>query len=47
MVGTSLASDKELTDFLRSVEKRAFKRTVYAVRDEEAALHRQIRLALG
>jgi RNA polymerase sigma-70 factor (ECF subfamily) len=33
-----LASDKELSDFLRSVEKRAFKRTVYAVRDEEAAL---------
>lgn len=33
-----MASDKELSDFLRSVEKRAFKRTVYAVRDEEAAL---------
>lgn len=27
-----------LSDFLRSVEKRAFKRTVYAVRDEDAAL---------
>ncbi len=38
MVGTSLASDKELTDFLKSVEKRAFKRTVYAVRDDDAAL---------
>lgn len=34
----SLATDKELSDFLKSVEKRAFKRTVYAVRDEEAAL---------
>jgi RNA polymerase sigma-70 factor (ECF subfamily) len=33
-----LASDQELSDFLRSVEKRAFKRTVYAVRDEDAAL---------
>jgi RNA polymerase sigma-70 factor, ECF subfamily len=33
-----LASQKELSDFLKSVEKRAFKRTVYAVRDEEAAL---------
>jgi RNA polymerase sigma-70 factor, ECF subfamily len=33
-----LASDKELSDFLKSVEKRAFKRTLYAVRDEDAAL---------
>lgn len=33
-----LASEKELNDFLQSVESRAFKRTVYAVRDEEAAL---------
>jgi RNA polymerase sigma-70 factor, ECF subfamily len=33
-----LASDKELSDFLKSVEKRAFKRTVYAVRDDDAAL---------
>lgn len=33
-----MASDKELSDFLKSVEKRAFKRTVYAVRDEDAAL---------
>jgi RNA polymerase sigma-70 factor (ECF subfamily) len=33
-----LASDKELSDFLKSVEKRAFKRTVYLVRDEDAAL---------
>ena len=33
-----MASDKELSDFLKSVEKRAFKRVVYAVRDDEAAL---------
>jgi RNA polymerase sigma-70 factor, ECF subfamily len=33
-----LATDKELSDFLKSVEKRAFKRTVYAVRGEDAAL---------
>jgi RNA polymerase sigma-70 factor, ECF subfamily len=33
-----LASEKELSDFLRSVEKRAFKRAFYAVRDDEAAL---------
>jgi RNA polymerase sigma-70 factor, ECF subfamily len=33
-----LATDKELSDFLKSAEKRAFKRTVYAVRDEDAAL---------
>ena len=32
-----MASDKELSDFLKSVEKRAFKRTVYAVRDDEVA----------
>ena len=34
----SLATDKELSDFLKSIEKRAFKRAVYAVRDEDAAL---------
>src|SRR5512138_559937 len=34
----SLATERELSDFLQSVEKRAFKRTVYHVRDEEAAL---------
>ncbi len=34
----ALATDKELTDFLKSVEKRAFKRTVYAVREDDAAL---------
>jgi RNA polymerase sigma-70 factor, ECF subfamily len=33
-----LASDLELSDFLKNVEKRAFKRTVYAVRDDDAAL---------
>lgn len=33
-----VATDQELSNFLRSVEKRAFKRTVYAVRDEDAAL---------
>jgi RNA polymerase sigma-70 factor (ECF subfamily) len=33
-----LATDKELSDFLKSVEKRAFKRAVYSVRDEDAAL---------
>jgi len=33
-----LATEQELSDFLRSVEKRAFKRSVYHVRDEEAAL---------
>ena len=35
---TPLASDKELSDFLKSVDKRAFKRALYAVRDEDAAL---------
>lgn len=33
-----LASDQELSGFLKSVEKRAFKRTLYHVRNEEAAL---------
>lgn len=33
-----MATDKELSDFLKSVEKRAFKRTVYAVRGDDAAL---------
>jgi RNA polymerase sigma-70 factor, ECF subfamily len=33
-----VATDKELADFLRSVEKRAFKRTAYTVRDDDAAL---------
>ncbi len=33
-----MASSKELSDFLRDVERRAFKQTVYAVRDEHVAL---------
>ena len=33
-----LASEHELTEFLKSVEKRAFKRSVYHVRNEESAL---------
>jgi RNA polymerase sigma-70 factor (ECF subfamily) len=33
-----LSTRQELSDFLASVEKRAFKQAVYAVRDDEAAL---------
>ena len=33
-----LATDKELNDFLRSVDRRAFKRTAYLVRNDESAL---------
>jgi len=33
-----LATEQELSDLLRSVEKRAFKRALYHVRDENAAL---------
>ena len=33
-----MATEQELSDFLKSVEKRAFKRSVYHTRDEEAAL---------
>lgn len=33
-----MASSKELSEFLRDVERRAYKQTVYAVRDEHAAL---------
>ena len=33
-----MATDRELSDFLQGVEKRAFKRTVYHVREEESAL---------
>lgn len=33
-----LASDTELSDFLKSTERKAFKRAYYHVRDEEAAL---------
>lgn len=35
---SKLASEKELSDFLKSVEKRAFKRSAYHVRDHDAAL---------
>jgi RNA polymerase sigma-70 factor, ECF subfamily len=37
-VPPALATDQELSSFLKSVEKRAFKRTVYAVRNDDAAL---------
>ncbi|AKJ28493.1 RNA polymerase sigma factor [Caldimonas brevitalea] len=33
-----MASESELTEFLKGVEKRAFKRTLFAVRDTDAAL---------
>jgi RNA polymerase sigma-70 factor (ECF subfamily) len=33
-----LATELELSDFLKSVEKRAFKRSLYHVRNEESAL---------
>ena len=33
-----MATEKELSDFLKQVEKKAFKRTYYHVRDEDAAL---------
>ncbi len=33
-----LATEQELSDFLKSVEKRAFKRSIYHVRNEESAL---------
>jgi len=33
-----MASSQELSDFLHQVERRAFKQTAYAVRDEHAAL---------
>ena len=33
-----MATEQELSDFLQGIEKRAFKRTVYAVRDDDAAL---------
>lgn len=33
-----MATEQELSDFLKSVEKRAFKRSIYHVRDDEAAL---------
>lgn len=34
----TLATERELNDFLKSVERRAFKRSLYHVRDEDAAL---------
>lgn len=33
-----MATEQELSDFLKSVEKRAFKRSIYHVREEDAAL---------
>lgn len=33
-----MSTEQELNDFLKGVERRAFKRTTYAVRDEDAAL---------
>lgn len=33
-----MATERELSDFLKSVEKRAFKRSVYHVRNDESAL---------
>jgi RNA polymerase sigma-70 factor (ECF subfamily) len=33
-----VASEQELSDFLKNTEKRAFKRTLYHVRNEESAL---------
>jgi len=33
-----MATPRELSDFLESVERRAFKQTAYAVRDDHAAL---------
>ncbi len=34
----TLASEQELSDFLKSADRRAFKRVCFAVRDEDAAL---------
>ena len=38
MEETTLASPQQLSSFLESVERRAFKQAMFAVRDEEAAL---------
>ncbi len=38
MRSLNLSTEQELNAFLKDVERRAFKRTVYAVRDEDAAL---------
>ena len=37
-IGAAVATERELDEFLRGVEKRAFKRTYYHVRNEESAL---------
>jgi RNA polymerase sigma-70 factor (ECF subfamily) len=37
-LASQLATELELSDFLKSVEKRAFKRSVYHVRNDDAAL---------
>ena len=37
-IGAAVATERELDEFLRGVEKRAFKRTMYHVRNEESAL---------
>ena len=34
----AVATEQELSDFLKNTEKRAFKRTLYHVRNEESAL---------
>jgi len=36
--GDPLATSKEMSDFLASVERRAFKQAIFAVQEEEAAL---------
>ena len=33
-----MASEKELNDFLASIDKRAYMRAVYSTRDEDAAM---------
>lgn len=38
LVPDRMATDKELSDFLENVERRAFKQAVYAVRKDESAL---------
>ena len=38
MLPHRMATDKELSDFLENVERRAFKQAVYAVRKDESAL---------
>ncbi|GBG01006.1 RNA polymerase sigma factor [Azospira sp. I13] len=37
-LGTLLATPRELSDFLASTERRAFKQALFAVRDEDSAL---------